>query len=218
MDTKDLLPGLDWMDEVERSIKESRYFLALLSKNSVSKKGVVQKELKRALQRLEEHPPSTIYLLPVRIDNCEPLYSELGELHWLDLFPSYSEALRKLIRILVRDVENLQPEASLGLSSLRSIDILSIQRWDPTIPESRRRVQLDLSPEKLEEVKTLMSKVDISYGEVFNYALALLTWAAREVESGRVVGSLDEFEDTYKVLEVPMFRTLVKKANRRGPP
>lgn len=48
-DFDSLIPGSKWKTEIKKAIKESRYFLAVLSNNSVSKKGFVQKEMTMAL-------------------------------------------------------------------------------------------------------------------------------------------------------------------------
>jgi hypothetical protein len=43
----------------------------LLSSNSGEKIGYVQKELKEALEVLDEFPQSKRWLIPVRIDDCK---------------------------------------------------------------------------------------------------------------------------------------------------
>ncbi len=48
MDRKDILIGQNW----QLAIQKSSYFLALLSSNSVSKAGYVQKELRMALDKV----------------------------------------------------------------------------------------------------------------------------------------------------------------------
>ena len=96
LDTEDLLPGQRWGSEIKKVIRDSSHFFILLSKNSVTKRGFVQKELNFALNVLEEIPPDDIYILPLRLDDTYPLHDKLQELHWLDLFPSYPTALKKI--------------------------------------------------------------------------------------------------------------------------
>ncbi len=100
MDEKDLLPGQNWELTVTNAIKESSYFLALLSENSVSKKGYVQKKLKMALDILAEFPKSEIFLLPLRLNNCHPLDEALQEISWGGLFPSYDDGFKDVMRVL----------------------------------------------------------------------------------------------------------------------
>ena len=49
MDTKDILAGKRWQESIEKAIRQSDFFLACLTKNSVNKRGLVQKEIKIAL-------------------------------------------------------------------------------------------------------------------------------------------------------------------------
>jgi hypothetical protein len=44
LDTESLLPGDRWKDKIQDAIENSNYFIALLSRKSVNKKGFVQKE------------------------------------------------------------------------------------------------------------------------------------------------------------------------------
>ena len=50
-----LLPGEKWKIAIKNAIKETDFFLILLSKNSTTKQGFVQKELREALNILEEY-------------------------------------------------------------------------------------------------------------------------------------------------------------------
>lgn len=83
MDIYDLVPGQDWEIEINHSIKTADYFIACLSRNSVSKRGYVQKELKEAISVLEQIPDGEIYIIPVRIDDCLLPFS-LAKRQWLD--------------------------------------------------------------------------------------------------------------------------------------
>ena len=100
LDDENLLPGQNWKLEIGKAIKNCDYFLALLSSHSVSKRGYVQKELKKALDILGECPKSKIFIIPVRLDDCQPIDEELEELHWLDLFSSYDRGLAKILQVL----------------------------------------------------------------------------------------------------------------------
>jgi len=99
-DEASLLPGQNWEFEIKRAIKESTFFLALISSKSISKKGFTQKELKVALDMLDEFPESDIFVIPVRIDDCKPINEKLQYLHWVDIFPSYDDGLQKILRVI----------------------------------------------------------------------------------------------------------------------
>jgi hypothetical protein len=55
LDEKNLLPGQNWQYEIKKAIKASRFVIAILSNKSVSKRGFVQREIKLALQTLDEY-------------------------------------------------------------------------------------------------------------------------------------------------------------------
>ena len=123
-DRESLQPGERWESAIRREIRAARYFLALLSSRSVSKKGFVQKEIRQGLEVLSEYPDDEIYLIPLRIDECSPTHDRLRELQWVDLFPSWEDGFARLTRFL--DVETTplaaptsQPVASDWQSHVR---------------------------------------------------------------------------------------------------
>jgi hypothetical protein len=85
MDKKDILPGEKWKPCIQRAIRRSDFFLACLSANSVSKRGYLQKEIKDALDIWQEKLDSDIYLIPVRLEDCE-VPESLRDFQWVNLF------------------------------------------------------------------------------------------------------------------------------------
>jgi hypothetical protein len=73
--------------------------LILLSRCSVAKRGFVQNEIKHALKLAEEFPSSAIYIIPVRLEDCDPPV-ELKGLQWVDLFPDRQIGFEKLLKVL----------------------------------------------------------------------------------------------------------------------
>jgi hypothetical protein len=104
LDREALRPGQNWRVAVRQAIRESRYFLALLSGNSVSKIGYVQKELKDALDILEEHPISSVFIIPARLDDCTPADDRIRNLHWVDLFDDWKGGVDRIVRAVVGSV------------------------------------------------------------------------------------------------------------------
>lgn len=103
LDTKSLLPGQRWKLEIKHAIRDSDYFLTVLSKNSVNKRGFVQKEIKDALEKLDEVPETKVFIIPVRVDECRPSHPQLHELHWVDLFPSLENGINKICRAITSE-------------------------------------------------------------------------------------------------------------------
>lgn len=100
IDFHDLVPGQNWKAAIRRAIRESTFFLALMSSRSLSKRGFVQKELRLAFEVMDELPPERIFLIPIRIDVCEPQEERICEVQWLDLFPSWDSAIAKLVSVI----------------------------------------------------------------------------------------------------------------------
>ena len=102
LDERSLLPGENWKISISRAIRESHYFLALISAHSVAKRGFVQKEIRDALEIQKEIPESEIYLIPVLLDDSKPSFEALRELHWIDMVESWSSGFYKLLKVLIR--------------------------------------------------------------------------------------------------------------------
>jgi hypothetical protein len=95
LDVIDLLGGQNWRAEIPRVIRASDVFLACLSSRTASKSGYIQKELRLALDAYAEKPPNTIFLIPVKLDDCDvpdvqipQLGVSLTDLQWVDLWAS----------------------------------------------------------------------------------------------------------------------------------
>jgi|ERR1044071_616999 hypothetical protein len=100
LDVSDLVGGQDWRVAIKKALRESSHVLLLVSNHTVSKRGYVQKEVKEALEILAEFPPGAVFVIPVRLEQVEPLHEELARLHWVDLFPNYESGLTKIARSL----------------------------------------------------------------------------------------------------------------------
>ena len=98
MDTHDIIAGQNWTNVITEVIREAMAVIVLLSANSVSKRGVLQFEIKLALDALKTIPPGDVFLIPVRLDDCTPRDDQLRELQWVDLFPSYESGLAQIRR------------------------------------------------------------------------------------------------------------------------
>ena len=100
MDRRDLLAGQSWKTEIPKVLRNSEQVIVLLSSRSLSKRGYVQKELRMALDILDEFPPGRIFLVPVKLDRCKPEIDRLAGLHWVELFPSWEKGFAAILRAL----------------------------------------------------------------------------------------------------------------------
>ncbi len=96
IDVEDLIPGSDWQEAINEAIQRSRFFLALLSMISINKRGYLQHELKAAFEVWNKMPERNIYLIPVRLDECQPKDPELKNLHFADLFDNWERGFKQL--------------------------------------------------------------------------------------------------------------------------
>lgn len=85
LDEEDLLPGQRWEYEIQRAVRKSHVVLVCLSTRAVAKSGFVHKEIRLALDVLEEQPEGVIFVVPVRLEEC-PLPQSLSPLHYVNLY------------------------------------------------------------------------------------------------------------------------------------
>lgn len=107
LDQADLLPGQDWEVEIPRALFASDVILVCLSKNSVNKEGFVQKEISFALDKALEKPEGTIFIIPVKLEECE-IPRRLTRYQWVDL--SRTDGRKRLLLGLNMRVNELGEE------------------------------------------------------------------------------------------------------------
>ncbi len=99
LDEENLFPGQDFDFEIIKATRDADAIIICLSKTSVTKEGYVNKEIRRALDIADEKPEGAIYIIPLRLDECEPSFERLKKLHWADYFiPNAHEKLIKSLR------------------------------------------------------------------------------------------------------------------------
>jgi len=85
MAKKDILPGEMWKLSIQQAIRRSDFVVVCLSLTSVNKRSFVQREIKDALDIWREKLESDIYLIPVRLEDCE-VPESLDDFQWVNLF------------------------------------------------------------------------------------------------------------------------------------
>jgi hypothetical protein len=117
MDVEDILPGEDWEKKITTAIQEVPFFLACLSTNSVDHRGVVQQEIKEALQVWRRKLDDDIYLIPVRLDNCR-IPDALTKFNWVDLFED--KGFSRLLKAIREQMDRMGYFPKIRLRSVSS--------------------------------------------------------------------------------------------------
>jgi nucleoside phosphorylase len=119
LDKEDLLPGQDWRTEIRKIITDTYNLVVVcLSNKSVSKRGIVQEEIKWALDVLDQTPEGTIYLIPARLEPCQ-VPDRLSSLHWVNLFEP--NGFEKLRQALDHEINKRQASSKLDVGKLRPV-------------------------------------------------------------------------------------------------
>ena len=97
LDVESLLPGQDWLREIEKAMSEARACLFFVSKNSVERAGWLQRESEAAVMNAARSASTPQLLIPVRLDPVQPPLL-LQRYQWVDLFET--KGLERLIEAL----------------------------------------------------------------------------------------------------------------------
>jgi hypothetical protein len=102
MDEQKLLPGQNWPRAIERAMEVSDYVLMCFSRRAVGKRGFFQSELRYALDVAARVPLDEIFLLPVRLSECELPLQVARQTQYIDLFPDWEIGLKALLNVMKR--------------------------------------------------------------------------------------------------------------------
>jgi predicted ATPase len=107
LDEEELYPGQDWNLEIETAVEDADAILVCLTKGSITKEGYVQRELRKVLDFADYKPEGTLYIIPVRLEECEPPRS-LRAWQYADYFEGQRErAFERLLVSLKRRADGL---------------------------------------------------------------------------------------------------------------
>jgi len=131
LDEEQLLGGQIWEYEIKRAIKDCHFFIACLSTKSVNKRGFVQKELKQALNVVQEFPEDQVYMIPVRLEECG-IPASLQIYQCVDLFAA--DGFDKLVSALRTGYQQRYPDSDKRVlpnppdATVGSRELISIQK------------------------------------------------------------------------------------------
>ena len=107
LDEEELYPGQDWNMEIEKAVEVADAIIVCLSKGSITKEGYVQRELRIVLDFADYKPEGTLYIIPVRLEECEPP-RRLRAWQYADYFEGQRDrALQRLLVSLQRRADSL---------------------------------------------------------------------------------------------------------------
>ena len=122
-----ILPGQDWDIETQEAVEQSNIVIACISNQSVNKEGYIQKELRKILSIAEEKPEGTIFVIPLKLEDCE-VPRQMQNWQWVDYYPipirnqAYSRLMKSLeqrakdLDIPIKATSNNIPETAANLS------------------------------------------------------------------------------------------------------
>ncbi|MFT3894714.1 MAG: toll/interleukin-1 receptor domain-containing protein [Anaerolineales bacterium] len=111
LDSEVLLPGMDWDREIKLGLDASDAVIVCVSSVLVDKEGYIQKELRLAQEHAMMMRPGTIFLIPLRLDDC-PLPYELKDIQWGDYFAT--DGFERLVQAL--NIRAKQKGRELGVA------------------------------------------------------------------------------------------------------
>lgn len=200
LDKEDILPGQKWEPAILSAIRDSHFFLAILSPNSVEKRGYIQKELRVGLDVLDQVPDTQIFLIPVRIGDCQPTHERLRAIQWVDLFPDWEDGLRRLGKVFsfipeqvsAPNVSNTKWHVNQSLKSkqwnfiLREDSVLEYEKSGRYFSNGTWRQSGDILyieiNQNYSQYKGIIKGDKIVEGEAQNIAGSEWTWEATKIE------------------------------------
>ena len=115
LDVENLKAGQDWQREIYKAVHKSDVVIVCLSHDSINKAGFVQKEIVYALDAADEQPENSIFLIPLRLEECR-VPNRLRTWHWINYFEE--DGYTRLIDALECRAKSLDIGSYIGLPSV----------------------------------------------------------------------------------------------------
>lgn len=111
LDEEKILPGQNWEMEIERAVESTDAVIVCLSIKSIKKEGYIQKEMRKVLDIFAQKPDGTIFVIPLRFDDCQPPV-RLKAIQYVDYFPDEKKATtyQKILKSLDLRFNTLLPD------------------------------------------------------------------------------------------------------------
>lgn len=121
LDKKKLLVGQEWEFHIQDALHKADFIILLLSKTSVSKRGYVQREFKKALYYCEEKLESDIFIIPIKIDDCDVPF-QLQKNQWLEYHNNAFGQIIEAIEVQRKTLLKVTNTLELGKETVQITD------------------------------------------------------------------------------------------------
>jgi TIR domain-containing protein/type VII secretion system (Wss) protein YukD len=162
LDENRLLPGQDWNLEIRKAVRNSNIVLVCLSRGSIGKAGFIQKEIKYALDVADEQPEGSIFLVPLKLEECD-VPERLRQWQWVNFYEE--QGLEKLLKALNTRARQLGLNSVIpvtvhiiGTNIRRNYDIPS----QALVREVKEQILRDFNFPKLDRYDELIQYVILS--------------------------------------------------------
>lgn len=206
LDEENLIPGQEWGLEILKAVRAADVVIVCLSAKSITKEGYVQKEIRYALDVADEKPEGTIFLIPLRLEECR-VPTRLSRWQWIDYYED--QGYERLIMALKARAETLvaaspktatinAPSEIHSPYTARTNSVISILflAADPTdatrlrLGEELREIQEKLKLAKLRERFELHQRMSIRPVDISQALLDVQPQIVHFSGHGRATGEL----------------------------
>lgn len=134
-DEESLVPGQVRQLAIETALRNSDAIIICLSQIAVEREGFIQKEFKFALDKALEIPEDRIFLIPLRLEECN-IPNRLAHLQWVDIFNE--NGYERLVRALT--VRSSQIEPNISPNTIRVAEAFSKVKHDHKTSRGEKNV------------------------------------------------------------------------------
>ena len=126
-DQESLVGGEEWDKSRSDAQNSVDLFLLICSKHTFSKDGVIQREIREALERAKDKRPGKIYIVPLLIEKIE-LPKEIGRFQWIALYQQNwrGELARTLKTAMQQKGAPVSPSVEVASATILSTDTVPI--------------------------------------------------------------------------------------------
>jgi len=114
MDEEKLLPGQNWPRAIEQAIEVADYVVLCFSCRSVDKRGYFQLEVRYALEVSSCVPLDEVFLMPIRLGECNVPLQIARKTQYVDLFPDWDMGVKVLTTMMNAQAARRERKRNLG--------------------------------------------------------------------------------------------------------